>query len=263
MMRPLPALRRLGKDEFLHHAPCPRCGSRDNLGVYGDGHKWCFGCQYYIKGDTGASVEEMKARLVPSTQQEENTPNASDSSLSLPADYTRSLEPIGAQWLLKYGISKGERIKNHIGWSQRYESLVFPVYDSHDNLLLVQRRFFGAGKWPKYHTKGRPESVLHILGDGDLDTGVLTEDLLSAIKVGRQYNATPLWGSNLSVDKVRRLSHRFSKLIIWLDRDKAKDSVKYKWRAMPFFEKVHIIVSELDPKEYNDDTIASLVEPNL
>lgn len=255
-------MQRITQAEFSHHEPCPKCGSKDNLGVWGDGHKWCFGCQYYIKGDGNESLEKLKERTSPK-QQEETSQNDSTPALSLPSDYTRSLSLIGSQWLMKYGISKKERIHNNIGWSDKYESLVFPVYDAHHNVLLVQRRFFGTGQWPKYHTKGKPESLLHILGDGDMDTGVLTEDLLSAIKVGRQYNATPLWGSNLSLEKIKRLSHRFARLIIWLDRDKAKDSVKYKWRASPFFEKVSIIVSDHDPKEYNDDAIALFVEPNL
>ena len=32
---------------FVSHEPCPNCGSRDNLGVYDDGHTYCFGCQTY------------------------------------------------------------------------------------------------------------------------------------------------------------------------------------------------------------------------
>jgi twinkle protein len=36
---------------FLHHAPCPACGSKDNLGVYTDGHEYCFGCGYHKNGE--------------------------------------------------------------------------------------------------------------------------------------------------------------------------------------------------------------------
>lgn len=36
---------------FVRHAPCPACGSRDNLGIYSDGHGWCFGCGHYEKGE--------------------------------------------------------------------------------------------------------------------------------------------------------------------------------------------------------------------
>lgn len=35
---------------------CPKCGSRDNLGRYSDGHAYCFGCGYYEHGD-GESAE--------------------------------------------------------------------------------------------------------------------------------------------------------------------------------------------------------------
>ena len=43
---------------FVSHEPCPKCGSRDNLGVYDDGHTYCFGCQTYThpeKSDSGGA----------------------------------------------------------------------------------------------------------------------------------------------------------------------------------------------------------------
>ena len=252
-------MRRLASSEFVQHEPCPKCGSKDNLGVWSDGHKWCFGCQYYIKGDEEQSLEKLKEKCKPRQQQEEKSPDA----LTLPADFTRALPTVAAAWLMKYGISKPEKLKYHIGWSDKYESLVFAVFDPSDNLCLVQRRYFGQDKFPKYHTKGRPETLVHVLGDADLDTGILVEDFVSGIKVGRRYNAVPLYGSNLSLEKIKRLAHRFSRVILWLDRDKASASVKYKWRAAPFFEKVSIIISEKDPKEYSNEEIASFVEPHL
>jgi twinkle protein len=39
------------ESEFLHHEPCPNCGSSDNLGRYTDGHAWCFGCGHHEKGE--------------------------------------------------------------------------------------------------------------------------------------------------------------------------------------------------------------------
>ncbi|MER9628880.1 toprim domain-containing protein [Mesorhizobium sp. M0296] len=37
--------------EFLRKEPCPKCGSRDNLARYTDGHAYCFGCRHYEPGD--------------------------------------------------------------------------------------------------------------------------------------------------------------------------------------------------------------------
>lgn len=35
----------------IGHEPCPKCGSRDNLGRYSDGHGFCFGCGYHEAGN--------------------------------------------------------------------------------------------------------------------------------------------------------------------------------------------------------------------
>ena len=42
------------ESEFIQHEPCPKCGSRDNLARYDDGHAFCFGCNYREKADGGA-----------------------------------------------------------------------------------------------------------------------------------------------------------------------------------------------------------------
>lgn len=41
---------------FVRHAPCPQCGSKDNLAIYDDGHTHCFGCGHRT-GPTGVTVE--------------------------------------------------------------------------------------------------------------------------------------------------------------------------------------------------------------
>jgi twinkle protein len=37
---------------FIGKESCPKCGSRDNLARYSDGHGFCFGCNHYEPGDT-------------------------------------------------------------------------------------------------------------------------------------------------------------------------------------------------------------------
>lgn len=46
--------------EFLRHEPCPKCGSRDNLARYTDGHAYCFGCNYYEPSDGEGAVSTRK-----------------------------------------------------------------------------------------------------------------------------------------------------------------------------------------------------------
>jgi twinkle protein len=41
--------------DFIAKEPCPKCGSRDNLARYSDGHGYCFGCHHYERGEGQAS----------------------------------------------------------------------------------------------------------------------------------------------------------------------------------------------------------------
>ena len=38
----------MSKSDFLYHAPCTECGSKDNVAVYSDSHGHCFGCGAYF-----------------------------------------------------------------------------------------------------------------------------------------------------------------------------------------------------------------------
>ena len=38
----------------MKHEPCPACGSSNNLARYSDGHAFCFGCDYYERGEGDA-----------------------------------------------------------------------------------------------------------------------------------------------------------------------------------------------------------------
>lgn len=46
---------------FLFKEPCPKCGSRDNLARYSDGHGHCFGCGHYEPGD--GEPQQRKPRM--------------------------------------------------------------------------------------------------------------------------------------------------------------------------------------------------------
>ena len=42
--------------DFLGHRPCPKCPSSDGLGVYSDGHGFCFACQTHFKEVDGVEA---------------------------------------------------------------------------------------------------------------------------------------------------------------------------------------------------------------
>jgi Zn ribbon nucleic-acid-binding protein len=246
--------------EFLRHEPCPNCGSKDNLGVWED-HKWCFGCGHY-EGPKDRSLEQLRklvGKFQLSDKDYDNNKKGKNEYVFLPDDCTRTLPADPAEWLKKYGITEQEVLSNHLCWSPTHERLYFPVFDLYGNLVAYQGRFFGADpKVPRYSTRGKVDNVFHFIGD--VGNGIVVcEDFLSAVKIGRHFCAMPLWGSQISLERMIKLGDRFKNLIIWLDRDKAKYAVKQKITASIFFDRVEVIITENDPKEHTNGEIANLV----
>jgi hypothetical protein len=251
--------------ELLRMEPCPNCGSKDNVAVYTDG-KWCFGgCGYRKGGYKGMSVEDLKKQIAYRENKKKNDP------ISLPADYRTLLPDEGRDWLRKYGLADDEIVRHRIGWSDEYEArsgnivhwpaLILHAFDVWGNLLVYQRRTFQDGSLPKYHTSGAPEAVLWTVSPRHApdDLLILTEDFVSAVKVGRQYQASPLWGSSLSHGQVTRISDRYSRLGLWLDWNKVSAAKMMAFKYQVYFKQLVVIATEKDPKEYDDTTIREIV----
>lgn len=230
---------------FLHHEPCPSCGSRDNLARYDDGSAWCFGCGYYerqkglpasfINGETEEETEELK----------------------LPADCSYSYSEEAINWLTKDGITVPELIKAGIVYSPYWNQVIFPYYNANKTLVCFQARNFDPvrAKKQKYYNTGSVYDVVTVFGEGGRRL-VLTEDTLSSLKIARQRPAMPLLGTNLPTHKINALrASGYESVTVWLDRDKWREAMeiadKIKWAGMG----ASTVYTELDPKRYSDEQI--------
>jgi Zn ribbon nucleic-acid-binding protein len=230
--------------KFLGHIPCPKCGSKDNLGEYDD-HLWCFGCKYHIRKTDTAS---LRARV-----------NRNDSHSQLEKESVRMLENISElpqkamKWLLSYGISQEEIDKYGIQWNVKDEMLVLL-----QTAKYWQSRTFDS-KRPKYMSLG--SKPLTIYGTGD--TIVIVEDIITAMKIARlreEYCACPLLGSSLSYDMENQLVEKFSNSAVWLDRDKAKNALRISRKLKQRGLDSRVIVTEDDPKEYSKEVIRKFLK---
>jgi hypothetical protein len=147
------------------------------------------------------------------------------------------------RWLLSYGITNEEISKYNIAWDANKQVLIL-----HYTQTYWQGRCFG-DQPTKYLSKGiKP---LTIFGNGN--TIVCVEDILSAIKIARlepEICATPLLGSSMSLETTQSLSERFNKVLIWLDRDKAKDAIRISRNLKQRGVNSNVVISPKDPKEY-------------
>ena len=241
----------MGTSYVVSQERCPKCAEMgkdtrgDNLFIYSDNHKYCFGCGYYRSGNVShvprdaASLEKRHKATLPSDC---NT------------DYTAE----ELEWVSKYGIDKNTLLKYNVLHSDKgvrynkkgvlYETgsvLIFPVFD--DGLLGFQARTFKDGV-PKWIGKGKMVEVYNILpGKGTL---VLTEDIVSAIKVNMAGHASmSVYGSTIKnrFERLYKLGYR--DIIIWLDPDMHTKVIKECRYAMGL--NTRIIFSDKDPKDYS------------
>ena len=50
------------ESNFLHHAPCPHCGSSDANSVYDDGHQFCFSCQTHTPSENAGTSKQVPTK---------------------------------------------------------------------------------------------------------------------------------------------------------------------------------------------------------
>lgn len=236
---------------FLHHEPCPRCGSRDNLGRYADGSAWCFG---------GCGYRE-KANRVPIYNPQ--WLEKDDEAIILDEDLCNEYPSHVVAWLNSYGITVREALIYGWKYSPRRDQLVFIWYDEAGNPTLTQARNFWSRSKVKYFTQGPTQQILPIfrfgasVGETKL---VVVEDVLSAVKISRQTDAMPCLGSTLSNSKLTRLRAFYGLLGVWLDADKWTNAVDIANRAKLLGFETKVIYTEKDPKEYENDFIAQRIQ---
>jgi hypothetical protein len=238
----------MNSEVFSHHEPCPKCGSKDNLGVWMDGHKYCFGCRYYEASPE--SIENLKRKIT----MENNNKNANDSIDSSCFSSTIPREPL--LWLRKYGLSDTELLHYGILWNTATQSIVFPVRRDGEIVFTNERYFGNNPHHPRYISHGNKRNALFCINNKSTPkTIIVVEDYVSAIKVGRFATALPLLGCQIAEGSLKWLSERCNKLRVWLDRDKASESLREAAKASQYIRDCRSIITELDPKEYSNNYI--------
>lgn len=216
--------------KFIKHLPCPRCGSKDNLGEYED-HFFCFGCKYYKpKTDTAS----LRLRMTQTPKQD-----LQDTQIAT----TDELPQVAKQWLYSYGILPNEIKDFGICWNDEHQLLVLMKAPDY-----WQARCFGNQK-VKYLSKGKKPLTFY----GYSDRLVCVEDILSAIKISRlspEWCSIPLLGSHMSDEVNERIGKDFKSVVIWLDRDKAKEAIKIANNLKQRGVNASVVISPKDPKEY-------------
>lgn len=240
----------LSSDSYvIRKEPCPECRklgndrSGDNLGVYSDGHCYCYRCGYR----TGR-------RSFTQTKDSTRTPT-DGTSIVLPSDVTTELPFEAKDWLKQYQLTRLDTNRNHIMWSEKYSRIVFPYFNETE-LLAWQGRYIGEDKTKaKWFSQGKIHEIIHPLQVHQRQA-VLVEDIVSAIKVSKICGAIPIFGSSVSTKQILRLKSIVDEVWFWLDPDMRGKSLKLAHISNTLGLTAHTIFSDKDPKEHTIDYIA-------
>lgn len=250
---------------FNYHTACPKCRAKgldrsgDNLAVYNDGHQWCYRCGYHVPAPVTIETTKEKVNNVLGISQLESSISTKNCS-HLPSDISSVLSTIAQEWLIQYDLTLSEM--RRFWWSESKQQLIYPVFDLEGNLEFWQARNFAPELKTKYFTSGNVEDNLHILGEGNVL--ILVEDIVSSIKVARQYKSLPLFGSFINKQNLIRLRDYvlddIAELGIWLDPDKFQDATRLCKKAQELGIRAFTILSRQDPKYYTNNQIQDIIE---
>lgn len=243
---------------YVSKEACPNCrrlgndNSGDNLIVFSNGSKHCFACGHHVS-PTG--YEYITNRL----KTRGNEQLCTKPTVSLPPDVDFNLPEIARQWLKSYELTNTDIAKHRLMWSEYWQRLIFP-YFGNDDLLAWQGRYFGNDGKAKWFSQGQLHEFIHMVGNSITGVCVLVEDIVSAIKLGNcSVCAIPLFGSYLSTKQLLRIKRYYGTIIVWLDKDKQKEAVKFSNLARSMNCNSYTIITDKDPKEIPYEELKQLL----
>ncbi len=196
-----------------------------------------------------------------------------EATVRLPTDFTTTIPPTEAVWLYKAGVSAALAQHYGFGYSEALRRVILPVYENGELAGFTARSTINAK--PKYIERmARPSDTIFASdpavalpstearsGDPRPDV-VLTEDILSAVRVGRHVRkAVALLGTSANAAQLLRATEAARTVAVWLDPDRpGKRAATSVVRSLQLYGlQVRRITTARDPKYYSNREIRSIL----
>ncbi len=229
---------------------CEKCNFSDCVQQFSDG-RYCYACNTQLEGKV--LIQEQIKQLV--------LPEQDDTSTYSMRVYLRNL-----------GFKTN---KNNDGdfrycfWSKQYNRVVFPIYEigtegEHDTFIIVAAwmRSITSEHKPKWLFAGDRSKVFYYRNNVNYITKklVITEDVISAIRVSSLCDSIALGGINSNNDSLTSYFKHYEQLLVWLDGDKAGRNGAEDFRKQyKLKNNIKIIRTKRDPKEYSYEEIEEIL----
>jgi len=246
----------------------------------------CFRCG--ISGmlkDSIATAEDAQKELEALTKHAETkvTPN-----VSLPFDFVPMLEKpteegvpyLAYNWLWKYSIDEKDMKRFNIGWSNKFNRCIIPIYEySNDGQTRagLSKEIVGwvgrdctdiSSKDRKKNTKAPAKYItrkkkgyqrVYFHAPYRSNTYIIVEDIVSAIRVSSAAGVNAFALLTTHIPPLFLLKLRKSKVILWLDNDQLENMADTVSKGSSLGVDISYIHTSRDPKSYNDFALQSSI----
>lgn len=217
---------------------------------------YCFKCGQsdYRSCGTRTLLELSKIR-------ELNEQAATIQPVELPKDTTTEIPKEYKSWLYKASLSNSTIVAVGIGWSPSLHRIVLPLYGPDHNLLYWQARAVSPDQIPKYINPPCDKTRLIYSASYSRDTRriIVTEDILSCIRVGAHLPTVSIMGTSTSYYQANYLSN-YDRVSYWLDPDEAGHRGSKKGiQMLQALTDVEALTSPCDPKNLSDREIRAVL----
>lgn len=180
----------------------------------------------------------------------------------LPPDFTKEIPDYAAIWLYKAGIYKSTAEAYRFGWSDSLKRVILPVYDK-EALVFMQARSID-GRKPKYLNNSaisKASVLFRSAGSPTLRRVVVTEDILSSVRVGVHVPAVSTLGTSLSDEQAYWIASHYDEVAVWFDPDGAgkKGSSEACKKLRLLGVRATCTSSDKDPKCYSNREMLSIL----
>lgn len=180
----------------------------------------------------------------------------------LPIDSTTEVAQWPSQaavWLYKAGLSD-QQILNQLRpvYSPSIRRVIIPYYKGEELIGYQARKIFTEDDGPKYYKKCNKVDTLYASYNYyNTDVVVVTEDILSAIRVSKFTNSYSILGTSLQEVQKKELIKNYNKFIVWLDNDNPTviRKVNVLRNTLQLFGWVTVIRDEVEPKHMSNEEL--------
>lgn len=179
------------------------------------------------------------------------------SKIELPEDFSLDIPVEGRLWLYRASITESLIKQYRIGYSEKLQRVIVPVY-RYNKLIWFIGRAVHKGQEPKYIAPSESKDKVLFYSGRVKDRVVVTEDILSAIRIGQVSPAASVLGTKLSMEQLTQLID--VDVTLWLDGDIAgRKASKSMEKDLSMVTSVRSVVTDRDPKMLTNKEIKDVL----